>query len=212
MTFPKYPEPSPPSPRPPVSLPELGGGNAVARWKAAFRPRTVVFTSPLPTAESSLRLQKATGRMVMGVYVRSIPSYGPGPRLYGTAAPPQFRVALRAARRGSWQPVFDGVIKPAAGGGTILRGAVGPPSSSPTSIVVTAAVLAVTDIGLLAGVVASVLSGSGPDPATLLLPVSVLLAGYIAIAASLPGRIRSDTERLLGELSGILGSTVTMES
>ena len=197
-----------------MSLPGSEGGNAVTRWKAAFRPHTVVFTSPLPTAECSRRLQSATAHSQMGAYFGSIASSGPAPRLYGTAAPPQFRVALvrASSRAGNWQPVFDGVIKPAAGGGTILRGTVAPPSSSRSSTMVIAAVLALLVIGVSAGVVASIVSGSGPGPAVLLLPFTVLAVVYISIAASLPGRIRSDTGQLLGELSGILGSTVTMES
>jgi len=207
MTLPRYPKPS-------VSLPGPAGGNAMTRWRAAFRARTVVFTSPLPTAECSRRLQAATAHSQMGAYFGSIASSGPAPRLYGTAAPPQFRVALmRGSRRGgNWRPVFDGVIKPGPGGGTILRGTVGPPSSSRSIIMVTAAVLTVLVIAVSAGLVASIVSGSGLGPTVLLVPLTPLTVVNVSIAASLPGRIRSGTGQLLGELSEILGSTVTMES
>ena len=177
-------------------------------WRGAFRPRPVVFISPYPPAECSRRLEAATARGMTGFLSQYSAAFGG--RLHGTLSWPGIRVSRGQTSR-NWQVYFDGAIKPASGGGTVLRGTVGLRSSMlPFLVAFSVAVLAFV-AAMTAGVVNGAVSdGQDQDLFGLLVP-AILVAGYVAMLASIPGQVGSQTQRLLDELSEILGSTATME-
>jgi hypothetical protein len=104
--------------------------------------------------------------------------------------------------------MFDGVIETAPDGATILRGTIALPSP-PLVLGILALFCLLTPITLAIGV-GSVVSGSGPGwPFLATMPV-YCAALSVAIAATTPRQLRSQSRRLLGELCEILGAT-TME-
>jgi hypothetical protein len=180
-------------------------------WVAQFRPRPVTLSSPYPPAECGRRLERVTVRNQFGRYLGSRAGL-PAPRLLGQVSPAWVRVAClpSGGGRNSIRPWFDGVIETAPDGGTILRGTVAPPPSSLPVFLMISVVWALIVPGTFAAGVGSIVSGSGPGLPLVLVP-GFMAAVYGVIVAVTPGQIRAETERLLGELSQILGATATIE-
>ena len=182
------------------------------RWTGTFKPRPVVIMSPFPPAECGRRLERATDRSVANQIIGPIFSGGSGLSLYGKVSPARIRVArLRYFSRNSWQPWFDGVIETAPDGGTILRGTIAPRSQTLPTFLLISAVWAVAIPALIAAGVYNIVSGARQGLPFLLMAgfTAVLITAMVVIA---PRQIRSETQRLLGDLSRVLGSTATMES
>jgi hypothetical protein len=182
----------------------------VKQWRDSFRSRSVVFISPFPTAECAQRLEAATVRGA-AAFLGSASSRT-GRRLYGTLGWPQVEVArVRNSGRGSLQVYFDGVIKPASGGGTMLRGTIGLRSPKLPFLVANSVVGLVFAAAITVGVVTgAVPGGHHHDPSLLLVP-ALLVAGFVVMLASIPDRARRQTQQLLDDLSNILGATATIE-
>jgi hypothetical protein len=166
-----------------------------------------VFTSPFPPAECSRRLAAVTVPRPTGGQLRLLIAGGPRPTLVGEVSPSRVRVALPPSR-GSLETWFEGVMNPVRQGGTIVRGAAGPASSSLVPARVVSVMLAVVVVIMTASGVASTISGSGPGPAMLVVP-GFLTAFYVFIWAITSWQTRLQTEFLVGKLSEILESTAT---
>jgi hypothetical protein len=168
-----------------------------------------VITSPFPPDECVRRLQAVTAGSLMSGYLGAIFTGRPRPRLCGRVGPARVRLSRQSSGEGVIR--FNGTVEQAPDGGTILRGTIAPPPTSlPVLLVILAAWSLIIPVVLASGI--SFLIAGHPHQALpdLLVP-GIMLAFYVIFVAFTPRQIRSQAERLLDELSEILGSTATME-
>ena len=167
-----------------------------------------MLTSPYPPAECSRRLEEATAR-AGSAFPGSASSRTRRRRLYGTLGWPEVQVTRAGTSgRGSLQVYFDGAIKPASGGGTMLRGTIGLRSPKLPFLVASC----VGWLAFAAAIAVGMANGAIPGGQDGLLVPAVVAVGNVAMLASAPGRVSSQAQQLLHELCDILGATATMES
>jgi hypothetical protein len=170
-----------PGPQEPVVVSTITPVPLTRELFAAFDPRLVVVSSPHDPQECFRRLAKVTTDRGGGWYLDPKTAMLPDPRFRGEVGSSWLRVARfrdASRRQGGLMAVLDASIEPVPGGGTTLRGTVGPARNNAPTMLAFAAIFATIGVGLFVGGVVDIARGHFVNS----LPFVLIPCGLIAFA------------------------------
>jgi hypothetical protein len=186
---------------------------SVLGWLAGLRPRLVVLSSPHPPAECVGRLALVTAQRGLGAWYRDPQNFRRGdPQLLGLVGPGDISVGRypEAAGRNSFAPWLEARLKANGDGGTTLTGSIGLRGGVGIVLVVMAVGAAVIAVAAEAGGIGMLATGQIMG----LLPVVLSPLAWTALVTGVAfigwRSLHHDSPKLVNELCGILGASVSL--